>query len=100
MVQLKHIRVDYRPQNLLLMYKQTLGLANHVIDLNVANLLIKSPRSHGLQTGACEVLATVPDECWNPSPIFPLSFNSVNIDLGRFLPLDDGSSDELKITEL
>lgn len=71
---------------------QTSGLANHVMDLNVASLFCKSPRSHGLHNGAC---TTPPEteEVSNPLATLPLDFssgtaNAVDI-FGRLMPLDD-----------
>lgn len=62
-------------------YNQTCGLANHVMDLNVANLLSKSPRSHGLHSG----VFTVPPE---PEEFGSVTANSVSV-IGRFLELDN-----------
>ena len=57
----------------------TFGLANHDIDLNVANLLVKSPRSHGRQSDPCSAVAEAEEDCC-PSATSPLRFNSITPD--------------------
>ena len=54
---------------------QTWGLVNHVIDLKVANLLIRSPWSHGLHNGG--------------GPEFRHPYFGSNTVFGRFVPLDN-----------
>lgn len=82
-------------------YYQTLGLANHVIDLKVANLLIRSPRSHGLHSGALGVPAEADECCCDLSTISPLRLGSISAKaddvFGRFVPLDNWSPGELQI---
>lgn len=65
-----------------------MGLANQVMDLNVANLLIRSPRSHGLHIGAWYDVDGANDA--TTTLLLDFGSTSANADDGfaRFLPRD------------
>ena len=65
--------------------KRTLGLANQVIDLKVASLLIRSTLSQGLHKGA-----SAEETCSALTLLLSVGSTSANADSGlsRFLPLD------------
>lgn len=78
---------------------QTLGLPNHVIDLNVVNLFERSPRSQGLHNGA-SVDPAEADECFcnaSITSLFDLSSPTTRAEeeYGRFFPLDNCTPDGL-----
>lgn len=78
------------------MENQTLGLANHVIDLNVATLRIRSPRSHGLHNGASDNPAEAECKEWWWYLSTTLGSTSASADSGfeRFVPLLNSSNPE------
>lgn len=83
--------------------KQTLGLPNHVIDLNVASLFKRSPRSQGLHNGASED-PTEAEECFcnaSITSLFDLSSPTTKADeeYGRFFPLDNCTPDGLALKQ-
>lgn len=56
--------------------ERTLGLANHDIDLNVANLLIKSARSHGRHRCPWDSAVVAEEDC--TSPLLSITPNEID----------------------